>query len=181
MICATFASCEGRIRPEVCLLASSGDALFSKGDLSDTVAGIIILVVALAILCICLVLIVKLLHSALKGKIARIIKKFINYEFPGCFGEFATGSASALRVNKNQLQDTQIPLLFLVPQGWSPRVHSISLQADRDSAGRGSHGARAELVHLHVRHHSARRGRSDPHQPDVPAHSRLQYWHHCHR
>ncbi|KAK6180804.1 hypothetical protein SNE40_008790 [Patella caerulea] len=45
--------------------------------------GAILLVVALAILCICLVVIVKMLHQLLRGQLAVLIKKFINAEFPG--------------------------------------------------------------------------------------------------
>ena len=51
--------------------------------MSDEVIGAILLVLALSILCICLVLIVKLLHSLLKGAIARIIRNVVNADFPG--------------------------------------------------------------------------------------------------
>ena len=52
--------------------------------LSDNLSGIILLVFSLILLCSCLVLIVKILNSVLRGKIAIIIKKYINseYEFP---------------------------------------------------------------------------------------------------
>ncbi|CAG5126820.1 unnamed protein product, partial [Candidula unifasciata] len=56
--------------------------------LSDKAIGGILLVISLAILCLCLVCIVKLLHSLLQGPMAMIIKKFINADFPGCFGYF---------------------------------------------------------------------------------------------
>lgn len=59
-------------------------ALFSQFDLSDTAAGIILLVVSLTILCTCLVLVVKLLNSMLKGAIAKAIRRTINADFPGC-------------------------------------------------------------------------------------------------
>ncbi|XP_059162502.1 sodium-dependent phosphate transport protein 2B-like [Physella acuta] len=48
------------------------------------------LVISLTILCLCLVDIVKLLHSLLQGPIALIIKKFINADFPGPLG-YLTG------------------------------------------------------------------------------------------
>lgn len=77
----------------------------SQLGLDDTVSGVILLVVSLIILCTCLILMVKLLHSMLKyknkhfyknmllllkhvyyfrGQIALVIKKTINadYEFP---------------------------------------------------------------------------------------------------
>lgn len=39
-------------------------------------------------LCVCLVLLVKTLNSLLKGKVALLIKKFVNAEFPGKFAYF---------------------------------------------------------------------------------------------
>lgn len=68
----------------------AGDYLF-RGlypTLSDKAVGGILLVISLAILCLCLVCIVKLLHSLLQGPMAMIIKKFINADFPGLFGYF---------------------------------------------------------------------------------------------
>ncbi|XP_077997253.1 sodium-dependent phosphate transport protein 2B-like [Glandiceps talaboti] len=54
-----------------------------KYNMKDSIIGIIVLISSLAILCICLVLIVKILHSLLKGQIAVITKKVINSNFPG--------------------------------------------------------------------------------------------------
>ena len=62
---------------------------------SDTTVGIVLLVAALVVLCGCLICIVKTLNSLLKGKIAVIIKKFINAEFPGKCGYF-TGYVALL-------------------------------------------------------------------------------------
>uniref|UniRef100_A0A0B7BCE4 Sodium-dependent phosphate transport protein 2B n=1 Tax=Arion vulgaris TaxID=1028688 RepID=A0A0B7BCE4_9EUPU len=56
--------------------------------LNDKAIGGILLVISLAILCACLVCIVKLLHTLLQGPMAMIIKKFINADFPGCCGYF---------------------------------------------------------------------------------------------
>lgn len=64
--------------------------LFYDTGLSDTTIGIILLVVALIILCLCLIFIVKLLHSLLKGYIAKTIKKTMNSDFPKPF-HFLTG------------------------------------------------------------------------------------------
>ncbi|XP_013398891.1 sodium-dependent phosphate transport protein 2B [Lingula anatina] len=50
---------------------------------SDAAIGALVLVIALAILIFCLVCIVKLLHSLLRGKIAKIVKKTVNANFPG--------------------------------------------------------------------------------------------------
>lgn len=63
----------------------SGISLFSYLDLSDTVSGIILLIFSIIVLCVCLVLMVRLLHSVLKGAIAKSIRKTINADFPGCF------------------------------------------------------------------------------------------------
>ncbi|XP_069116618.1 sodium-dependent phosphate transport protein 2B-like [Argopecten irradians] len=57
--------------------------LFKDIGLKDTEIGGILLVIALILLCVCLLSIVKLLNSLLKGNIRRIIKKVINAEFPG--------------------------------------------------------------------------------------------------
>jgi len=69
--------------------------LFHDTGLSDTIVGVIMLVIALVILCMCLILIVKLLHSLLKGKIAIIIRKTFNSDFPKPFG-FLTGYVAIL-------------------------------------------------------------------------------------
>ncbi|XP_045187588.2 sodium-dependent phosphate transport protein 2B-like [Mercenaria mercenaria] len=55
---------------------------------SDTTVGIVLLVIALVTLCVCLVLIVKTLHSLLKGKLSLWIKKFVNADFPGKLAYF---------------------------------------------------------------------------------------------
>ena len=54
-------------------------------EIADTAAGIILLIFSLLVLCICLVAMVKLLHSLLQGSIAKVIKKTLNADFPGCF------------------------------------------------------------------------------------------------
>lgn len=66
-------------------LPFSGKYLFEgvSNTWSDSTVGIVLLILALVILCACLVCIVKTLHSLLKGKVAMVIKKFVNAEFPG--------------------------------------------------------------------------------------------------
>ncbi|CAH1773675.1 unnamed protein product [Owenia fusiformis] len=64
--------------------------MFYDTGLSDMVIGFLLLAVALFLLCTCLVLLVKLLHSILNGNIAKIIKKTINADFPGKL-KFLTG------------------------------------------------------------------------------------------
>ncbi|XP_072422381.1 sodium-dependent phosphate transport protein 2C-like isoform X2 [Chiloscyllium punctatum] len=60
--------------------------LFVNTTLSDTAVGFILLIASLFVLCICLVLIVKLLNSALKGRMAQVMKKVFNTDFPFPFG-----------------------------------------------------------------------------------------------
>ncbi|XP_022084689.1 sodium-dependent phosphate transport protein 2A-like isoform X2 [Acanthaster planci] len=69
-------------------LLKKGNYLFryiADAGLSERAVGGILLVVSLTMLCICLVLMVKLLHSCLKGRIANIIQKTINSNLPGPF------------------------------------------------------------------------------------------------
>lgn len=69
--------------------------LLADTGLSDAVIGIIMLVISLVILCSCLIFIVKILHSLLKGQIAVVIKKTFNSEFPKPF-TFLTGYIAIL-------------------------------------------------------------------------------------
>ncbi|OCT65194.1 sodium-dependent phosphate transport protein 2C [Xenopus laevis] len=56
--------------------------IFVNTNLSDMAVGFILLTASLLVLCTCLILIVKLLNSVLKGQIAQAIKKIINADFP---------------------------------------------------------------------------------------------------
>ncbi|XP_071493500.1 LOW QUALITY PROTEIN: sodium-dependent phosphate transport protein 2A-like [Diadema antillarum] len=71
-------------------LLKTGDHMYRLTSLSDTEVGWITLVGSLFLLCVCLILIVKLLHNTLKGKIAIIIKKILSASFPG-YLKFLTG------------------------------------------------------------------------------------------
>lgn len=53
------------------------------GVWSDEIIGLVILLLALFILCTCLILVVKILNSVFKGHIALLMKKFVNANFPG--------------------------------------------------------------------------------------------------
>ena len=59
-------------------LLFSGQHLFANADLPDLAIGLILLALSLLVLCSCLVMIVKLLNSVLKGQVASVIKKTIN-------------------------------------------------------------------------------------------------------
>ncbi|KAM4697178.1 sodium-dependent phosphate transport protein 2C [Rhinophrynus dorsalis] len=56
--------------------------IFVNVNLSDMAVGFILLTASLLVLCTCLILIVKLLNSVLKGQIAVVIRKIINADFP---------------------------------------------------------------------------------------------------
>lgn len=51
-------------------------------DLNDSMMGVLMLFISLFLLCTCLVLIVKLLHSVLRGRIAVVIRKIVNADPP---------------------------------------------------------------------------------------------------
>ncbi|KAL2095224.1 hypothetical protein ACEWY4_009943 [Coilia grayii] len=63
--------------------------LFVDSSLSDLSVGLILLAASLLVLCSCLVLLVKLLNSLLKGQVAKVIQKVINTDFPWPFGWLA--------------------------------------------------------------------------------------------
>lgn len=64
------------------------ESVSRDGGWSDAAVGAVLLVIALVLLCSCLVAIVKLLHSLLRGQMAHVIRKFINADFPGVCGYF---------------------------------------------------------------------------------------------
>ncbi|XP_018098567.1 sodium-dependent phosphate transport protein 2B isoform X1 [Xenopus laevis] len=56
--------------------------LFASTNLPDLAVGLILLALSLFVLCVCLILIVKILNSLLKGQVSVLIKKVINTDFP---------------------------------------------------------------------------------------------------
>uniref|UniRef100_A0A7N6FEZ2 Solute carrier family 34 member 2a n=1 Tax=Anabas testudineus TaxID=64144 RepID=A0A7N6FEZ2_ANATE len=69
--------------------------LFVDVNLPDLAVGLILLALSLLVLCSCLILIVKLLNSMLKGQVAAVIKKILNTDFPFPFG-WVTGYIAIL-------------------------------------------------------------------------------------
>nr|XP_019934354.1 PREDICTED: sodium-dependent phosphate transport protein 2A-like [Paralichthys olivaceus] len=63
--------------------------LFVSTPLSDLTVGLILLAASLVVLCSCLLLLVKLLNSLLKGHVAKVIHKVINTDLPYPFGWLA--------------------------------------------------------------------------------------------
>jgi len=72
--------------PRLLFSGTIDDFIFANTGLSDGGNGAILLVMSLIILCVCLVIMVKTLHSMMKGSIARAIKKVINTDFKSPFG-----------------------------------------------------------------------------------------------
>lgn len=60
--------------------------LFAGTALTDLAVGLILLAASLLLLCSCLVLIVKLLNSTLRGRVAQAVRTVINADFPRPFG-----------------------------------------------------------------------------------------------
>ncbi|XP_072317219.1 LOW QUALITY PROTEIN: sodium-dependent phosphate transport protein 2B-like [Eucyclogobius newberryi] len=56
--------------------------IFAYANLPDLAIGLILMALSLLILCTCLILIVSLLSSLLKGQVAVVIKKVLNTDFP---------------------------------------------------------------------------------------------------
>ncbi|KAM6220864.1 LOW QUALITY PROTEIN: sodium-dependent phosphate transport protein 2B [Rhynchocyon petersi] len=56
--------------------------IFVNLKLPDLAIGIILLITSLLVLCTCLIMIVKLLNSVLRGQVAVVIKKTLNTDFP---------------------------------------------------------------------------------------------------
>ncbi|XP_044220633.1 sodium-dependent phosphate transport protein 2A-like [Thunnus albacares] len=63
--------------------------LFVSTQLSDLSVGLILLAGSLVVLCTCLLLLVKLLNSLLKGQVAKAIQRVINTDLPYPFGWLA--------------------------------------------------------------------------------------------
>ncbi|KAJ0032181.1 hypothetical protein NQD34_002262 [Periophthalmus magnuspinnatus] len=69
--------------------------LFANVNLPDLAIGLILMALSLLILCTCLIFIVKLLNSMLKGQVAVVIKKILNTDFPFPFS-WVTGYIAIL-------------------------------------------------------------------------------------
>ncbi|XP_062991307.1 sodium-dependent phosphate transport protein 2B [Elgaria multicarinata webbii] len=69
--------------------------IFAGTSLPDLAIGLILLALSLIVLCTCLILIVKLLNSVLKGQVASVIKKTLNTDFPFPFS-WVTGYLAML-------------------------------------------------------------------------------------
>jgi len=73
----------------------TGTGLDQPGYLPEWAGGTILLVASLLALCICLLLLVKILTSLLQGSLAKVVRKSINADFPGKLS-FLTGYVALL-------------------------------------------------------------------------------------
>lgn len=72
-------SCSWQKCSEIVIVTLSvGRHLFASTEMSDLTVGLILLAASLAVLCTCLLLLVKLLNSLLEGQVAKVIHKVIN-------------------------------------------------------------------------------------------------------
>ncbi|OWF42195.1 sodium-dependent phosphate transport protein 2B-like [Mizuhopecten yessoensis] len=84
----TFVNGTSYTLPSKKICVQECEYIFKDTTLSDSEIGGILLVASLILLCFCLFVIVKLLNSILQGNMRKVIKRFINYEFPGRCGYF---------------------------------------------------------------------------------------------
>ena len=128
--------------------------LFAGTTLSDTEVGIIILVVSIILLCICLVSIVKILHSMLRGQMAKIIKKTVNADFPGPFkyftGYFAilVGAGLTMLVQSSSIFTSALTPLIGVGVVTIERAFPLTLGSNIGTTGTGILAALASSSNL---------------------------------
>ena len=86
--CRLLTICINLLVPFIVVVGEYLFGYMADAGMSERAIGGILLIVSLVMLCTCLVLMVKLLHSCLKGRIADIIQKTINSDLPGPFSYF---------------------------------------------------------------------------------------------
>jgi sodium-dependent phosphate cotransporter len=131
------------------------DFLFHKTSLSDSEVGVILLIVALVILCVCLVAIVKILHSLLRGRFAFIIKKTINADFPGQLAfltdylAIVVGAGATMLVQSSSIFTSAITPLVGVGVITLERTYPLTLGANIGTTITGILAALASTGSLH--------------------------------
>lgn len=115
--------------------------LFHDTGFKDSVVGIILLVVSIALLCFCLICIVKLLHSMLRGNLAVVVKKTINADFPGPFkyltGYFAilVGTCMTMLVQSSSIFTSALTPLVGIGIVTIERIYPLTLGANIGTTG----------------------------------------------
>lgn len=116
----------------------AGEHLFTDTPLPDLAVGLVLLAGSLVVLCTCLILLVKLLNSLLKGQVAKAIQKVINTgEWDGDHHGMSGMGANLLQPSLPAPGHPQAqPWLPLTPSSaWSPSPLSPSLPAPRSAYG----------------------------------------------
>ncbi|XP_060080609.1 sodium-dependent phosphate transport protein 2B-like [Ylistrum balloti] len=122
-------------------IIKKGDHLFSDTTWSDAAVGALLLAASLLVLCTCLVLIVKLLHAILKGKIARLIRKLFNAEFDGCMAFLSglvaiiVGAGLTILVQSSSIFTSAITPLVGVGVIHIDRMYPLTLGANIGTTG----------------------------------------------
>ncbi len=78
--------------------------LFAKISWPDWGVGLLLLILSILALCFCLVVLVKLLQSLLKGTVKNLIYKMVNSDFPGIFKHLTPYLAILVRRNFDDLE-----------------------------------------------------------------------------
>uniref|UniRef100_A0A8D0KTQ1 Sodium-dependent phosphate transport protein 2A n=1 Tax=Strix occidentalis caurina TaxID=311401 RepID=A0A8D0KTQ1_STROC len=105
--------------------------LFTNTPLPDLAVGLVLLAGSLVVLCTCLILLVKLLNSLLKGQVAKAIQKVINTDLPHPLswltGYFAmvVGAGMTFVVQSSSVFTSAITPLIAIPPWKSLGVISI--------------------------------------------------------
>ncbi|KAK3732299.1 hypothetical protein QZH41_010749, partial [Actinostola sp. cb2023] len=119
------------------------DFLFSDTGMGDATVGIILLVISLLILCTCLICIVKILHSILRGQIAVVIKRSVNSDFPKPFhhatGYFAIliGAGMTILVQSSSIFTSALTPLIGIGVVSIERAFPLTLGANIGTTGTG--------------------------------------------
>lgn len=115
--------------------------LFHDTGMKDSLVGVILLILSIALLCFCLVCIVKLLHSMLRGNLALVVKKTINADFPGPFkyftGYFAilVGTGMTMLVQSSSIFTSALTPLVGIGIVTIERIFPLTLGANIGTTG----------------------------------------------
>lgn len=127
----------------------SGYSLFSHLEINETVAGVFLLIVSLVVLCSCLVGMVKLLHSMLQGSIAKVIKKTLNSDLPGCFSwltgyvAMLVGAVMTILVQSSSVFTSALTPLVGIGMIKLDRMYPLTLGSNIGTTGTGMLAAMA--------------------------------------
>lgn len=117
--------------------------IFHDTGLNDLVVGVILLVISIALVCFCLICIVKLLHSMLGGNLALVLKKTINAKLPGPFkyltGYFAilVGTCLTMLVQSSSIFTSALTSLAGIGVISIERIYPLSLGANIGTTATG--------------------------------------------